>query len=316
MALTQVTQCSTTLSIIVPVYCNQGSLAVLFDQLMHIEKDLSALDMSLELIFVDDGSYDLSLNVLRSLKEARPSTRIIQLTRNFGATRAIQQGLRSCTGDCACVIAADLQDPPSLIIDMVKLWLNGCKYVVCERVEREDSFFTRLYSHLYHHLVRAYVIPTFPKGGIDMSLMDRSMLNHIVSSTKDVFVPVLAYWLGYVPETIQYKRGRRLDGKSKWTLRKKLHAFSSVFLSFTFLPVRFLVVLSLLISFLFLSYSLLLAYKALTLGASVPGFATLVFLITFIGTIIILILAILSEYIWRIYGDVSSKPQVVVLNEY
>jgi glycosyltransferase involved in cell wall biosynthesis len=301
-----------TVSIVIPVYCNEKSIKRLFDELRSLESNLLTEEMLMELIFIDDGSNDSSMSLLREIKAQRNSTKIISLARNFGAINAAKYGLSVAQGDCACLLSADLQDPPGLILKMVRQWIDGEAFVICERKERHDPLLSRIFSSVYYILLKTYLIPDFPRGGFDMVLMDRNMLPYILSSTKDVFIPVIAYWLGYKPFIIPYKRQERQGGQSKWTTTKKLKAFSTVFLSFTFLPVRLISLLSILVCIICLLYSFILAFNALTSGAIVPGFATLVFLISFMGLITTALISIIAEYIWRIYGVIANKPDVVV----
>ena len=127
-----------TISVIVPVYFNEGSLLLLFEELLKVEAQLAERECALELIFVDDGSGDDSLKVLLSLRERRPGIKVVKLARNFGAIHATKVGLHFVTGDCFMWLAADLQDPPSLIVEMVDIWLSGRKYVIATRAARHD----------------------------------------------------------------------------------------------------------------------------------------------------------------------------------
>src|SRR5665811_1258978 len=126
------------LSIVVPVYFNAGSLPRLFEELLKLETRLSERSVSLELIFVDDGSKDESLERLLEFKAKRPETKVAKLTRNFGAVHFSKTGFKFVTGDAFMILAADLQDPPGLVLEMVGRWLSGSKFVICERITRDD----------------------------------------------------------------------------------------------------------------------------------------------------------------------------------
>ena len=193
-------------SIVVPVYGNEGSLPPLFDALLAVERGLADRGLELELIFVDDGSPDGSLAVLRELKRRRPATKVVKLARNFGAVHASKTGLRYVTGGCFAVLAADLQDPPDLILQMADLWLQGSKFVVCVRQGREDSPPSRLFAWIYYRLVRAIAVRDYPRGGFDLALMGRELLPYMLDSARHVNSPLFAYWLGFRPATIEYVR--------------------------------------------------------------------------------------------------------------
>ena len=164
------------LSIVVPVYYNQDSLHPLLSLLIEVEKRLLEKSIQIEIIFVDDGSKDRSFEVLLELKKLRPDIiKIIKLTRNFGAVHASKTGAKHITGDCFTIIAADLQDPPELILDMVEHWLHGSKYVICTRNTRDDPISTRFFAKLYYYIVQLTVDRNYPKSGFDIALMDKTV---------------------------------------------------------------------------------------------------------------------------------------------
>ena len=301
-----------TLSIVVPVYFNAGSLPRLFHEFGGIEARLAERQMKLELIFVDDGSKDESLARLLEFRESRPATKVVKLTRNFGAVHCSKTGFRFVKGDAFMVIAADLQDPPGLILEMVERWQAGAKFVICERITRDDPFVSKLYSKIYYKLLRLLVMRDYPEGGYDMALMDRALLPHMVHSAKSVFTPLLAYWLGYKPDVIHYHRPAREHGKSRWTFGKKFAAFLDVMLGFSITPIRAISgfgALTALFSFL---YGGTVIVNAVLNRIPVEGFATVVALITFLLGLIILMLGIIGEYLWRIFEETNRRPETVI----
>src|SRR5256885_3577696 len=150
------------ISIVVPVYFNEQSLPQLFEALLAIENNLLERGVEMELIFVDDGSGDHSLKELLKIKQYRPSTKVIKLTRNFGAVHASKTGLQFVSGDCFMELAADLQDPPELIPKMVDKWLQGAKFVICKRTHRVDPPVSKLFAYIFYRLVRSFVIKEYP----------------------------------------------------------------------------------------------------------------------------------------------------------
>ncbi len=226
------------LSVIVPVYFNEGSLALLFKELQVVEAQLNSLNVELELIFVDDGSGDGSYAELVKIKAQRPATRIVKLSRNFGAVHSSKTGYQFVTGDGFLVIAADLQDPPSLIVEMTRRWLAGSKFVMCVREKRNDPVSSTLFTKVYYRLLRAIVVPNYPDGGYDLALMDKAMLPHMQTGGKNINPNVFAFWLGFKPDVIPYERRKRVHGKSRWTFRKKLNLFLDTMLGFSIVPLR------------------------------------------------------------------------------
>ena len=300
------------LSVIVPVYFNEGSLPGLFEALREVEASLASRGHDLELVFVDDGSGDRSLAELRRIKEARPATVVVKLTRNFGAVPAIRTGLRYISGDAFAFLAADLQDPPSLVVDMADRWLAGSKFVIAERETRDDPAVSRLFSRVYYYLLRKLVLPGYPAGGFDLAMMDKAMLAPLRDSAKSAFLPLLAYWLGYQPSVIRYSRRPRLHGKSRWTLRKKFRAFVDVMLGFSVTPIRAISAVGVIVSLVSFLYGAAVVVAALVGDIPVPGFSTLVALVTFLLGLIILMLGVIGEYLWRIFDESNGRPEAVV----
>ncbi|HET9768118.1 MAG TPA: glycosyltransferase family 2 protein [Thermoanaerobaculia bacterium] len=301
-----------TVSVVVPVYGNEASLPALFEALLAVEQGLAERGLGLELIFVDDGSPDGSLAVLRELKRRRPATTVVKLARNFGAVHASKTGFRYVTGGCFTILAADLQDPPELILQMADLWLQGSKFVVCARQGREDSPLSRLFAWIYYRLVRAIAVKDYPRGGFDLALMGRELLPHMLDSARHVNTPLFAYWLGFSPTTIHYVRRRRAHGKSKWTFRKRVNFFVDSLVGFSIVPLRAMSALGLVVAVASFGYGGVVAVNALRGLKTVPGFAALAVLIAFLLGLVIAMLGLVGEYLWRIYDEVSRKPEAVV----
>lgn len=299
-------------SVVVPVYFNEQSLPGLFDALLEVEEGLRERDLGLELIFVDDGSRDGSLAVLRGFKARRPATKVVKLTRNFGAVHASKTGFRFVTGDCFMILAADLQDPPQLILEMADRWRQGAKFVVCVREDREDSAGSVLFSRLYYRLIRLFVVADYPRHGYDVALMSRDFLPYLLDSSKNVNTALFAYWLGFEPVKISYVRRKREHGKSRWTFLKRVKFFLDSILGFSIVPIRAMSLFGALVSLASFVYGSVIAVNALRGISDVPGFPTLVVIISFLLGLVIMMLGIIGEYLWRIFDEVSRKPEAVV----
>jgi glycosyltransferase involved in cell wall biosynthesis len=300
------------LSIVVPVYFNEASLPALFAALEGLEQQLATRSVALELIFVDDGSGDNSLARLLEFKSSRPATKVVKLTRNFGAVHCSKTGFSFVTGDAFLILAADLQDPPSLVVEMVDKWLEGAKFVIGERNARQDPLLSKIYSRIYYRLLRFLVIPDYPVGGFDVALMDRVFLKPMIGSSKSVFTPLLAYWLGYKPVVIRYDRAARQHGKSRWTFRKKLRTFLDVMLGFSIAPIRIISGIGAVVAISSFGYGASVVIHALFGAADLEGFPTVVALITFLLGIIILMLGVIGEYVWRIFDELNRRPETVI----
>jgi dolichol-phosphate mannosyltransferase len=301
-----------TVSVVVPVYDNEGSLAPLFEELRSVEEGLRERELRLELIFVDDGSRDRSFEALRTIKQVRPETKVVKLTRNFGAVHASKTGFRFVTGDCFLILAADLQDPPQLILEAVDRWRQGARFVICVRERREDSPLTKAFAWLHYRLVRWLVVSDYPRGGFDVALMSRQLLPHMIDSARHANTPLFAYWLGFEPEVITYVRRRRRHGKSKWSFRKRAGFFVDTLVGFSVVPLRAMSLFGGLVSLASFSYGSVIAINALRGLKGAPGFATLTVSLSFLIGLVIVMLGVIGEYLWRIYDEVSRKPESVI----
>jgi len=304
------------LSVVIPFY-NEPSLAPLLAELDSVEKKLKTRGIELELLFVDDGSDSkTSLEELLKYKGAREQIKVIRLARNFGAFHAIKTGFDFVSGDGFATLSADLQDPPSLLVEMAEKWLAGCKFVICVRGEREDPLSTRAFASIYYKLIRLTSIRNFPKTGYDLALMDKAFLPHLRNSSVQINYRLLAYWLGFRPEIIVYKREKRQAGESHWGLSKRLNLFIDSMIAFSNWPSRIITLLGLALSFgslvaLGLQWGTAgeTASKGLTLSSALTA-VSLLFGLSFIA------LGVIAEYLQRIFSIVTGKPEVIIEEVY
>lgn len=299
-------------SIVVPVYYNELNLPDTIPQLMDLSKDLP--DYRLELVFVDDGSGDCSLDVLIDFQSKYPdSIKAVKLTRNFGSMAAIQAGFTVAAGDCVGIIAADLQDPPELLVEMVHHWENGNKAIFAVRQDREESIVQKFFSNSYYFLIRKFAVRNYPRGGFDFLLADRQVVNEVNRiHEKNTNIMTLIYWLGFKPVLIPYVRRNRKKGKSRWTLGKKLKLFVDTFVGFSFFPIQILSVIGFIVaigSFLYGAYILL--YKIFQ-GIDVAGWVPMMVILTFTAGLQMCMLGILGEYLWRTLDESRSRPFYVI----
>jgi polyisoprenyl-phosphate glycosyltransferase len=301
-----------TVSIVVPVFNNAGSLEILFTQMLDFETQLAATDLRLELIFVDDGSSDGSYAKLLEIKERRPETKLIKLTRNFGAVRAARAGLRHAEGDAVTLLAADLQDSLEKLAEMVERWRAGAKFVICVRSERHDPLLSRAFAALYYRILKRLVMRDYPKSGFDLMLLDKAMLPYLLRGGPLVAPQLTAYWLGFAPTVISAERPARPHGRSSWTFSKRLKLFVDTITSFSVAPIRFLSAIGLITALISLAYGGYIFISALLGNFEVPGFATLAVLISFFSGLILLMLGIIGEYLWRIFAALDDRPESVI----
>jgi dolichol-phosphate mannosyltransferase len=299
-------------SVVIPVYFNEESLPSLFNELKWLEGELDALALDLELIFVDDGSKDRSWAVLLGLREGRPATRLIRLARNFGAVAASNTGFQFVTGDCFTVLSADLQEPIEQVLKMVEEWVAGNRFVISVRKGRDDPPITKAFAGAYYKVVRRLVLDTYPQGGFDLMLMDRAMLPYLQQSSVHTNPNMFAYWLGFQPVALPYKRRKRPFGRSRWTIRKKLTFFIDTVTGFSVIPIRLVSLAGVMTAVLSALYGVWIALNALSGRIDVSGFSTIVVLISFFSGLILFSLGIIGEYLWRIFDSVLQKPKSVI----
>lgn len=299
-------------SIVVPVYFNEENLPETIPYLLALGQRLP--DYQLELVFVDDGSGDHSLDILLDFQKQYPSViQVIKLTRNFGAVAALQAGLVHTHGDCVGVLAADLQDPPELFLEMIKYWETGTKAIFAVRQDREEGVFQKAYASIYYRLVRRFALRNYPRGGSDCILIDRQVVNDVNRiQEKNSNVSPLVFWLGYSPVLLPYVRRARKKGRSRWTVGKKVKLFIDTFVSFSYFPIRLFSIIGLLLSLGAFAYACAAVYGWLRYGEAVEGWLSIILILVVTSGIQMTMLGILGEYLWRTLEETRKRPPFVV----
>jgi glycosyltransferase involved in cell wall biosynthesis len=299
-------------SIVVPIYFNELNLPDTVPQLLDLQKDLPGYH--LELVFVDDGSEDRSLDGLLAFQHKFPDNiKVVKLTRNFGSMAAIQAGLTVATGDCIGMITADLQDPPRLFLEMISYWEQGSKAVLAVRQDREDSALQKLFSNSYYSLIRKYAIHNYPNGGFDFFLVDRQVVEEVNRiNEKNTNLMALIFWLGFKPILIPYIRRARKKGKSRWTFAKKSKLFIDTFVAFSFFPIQILSTLGLLVALAAFFYGTFIFFYWLFYGIEVLGWVPTMIILTITAGMQMTMLGVLGEYLWRNLDETRDRPHYVI----
>lgn len=303
------------LSFVIPVYRNERAVTLTYQKLRAMaEKDLPRY--SREFVFVDDGSDDNSLNELRQIRAGDPDVRVVAFTRNFGQMAAIQAGLKTATGDLVLHLSADLQDPVELIPQLVREFEAGNELVVAYRQAREDNLSSRLTSRVFYSIVRMS-FPQMPPGGFDYVLMGRRVVDSFNQlEVRNRFFQGDLLWLGYKTTFIPYTRAKREIGRSQYNFWKRLKNSLDAILDSSYLPIRFISLVGVLTAFLGFAYALNIIYYRLMHGSPFPGWAPIMVVILVIGGVLMIMLGIIGEYVWRIYDEVRRKPNYVVRDLY
>lgn len=301
------------LSIIIPVYYSQDTLMDCYNDL---KENVLQKVKHYELILVDDGSEDGSYEVCKEIARIDNNVRLLKLSRNFGSHAACYAGLVASTGDCCTIKAADLQEPSSLIIEMFESWKQGNKVVLAVRKDREEGLAQVAFANMYYGLVNKFVSKKMPKTGFDCYLIDRKVIEALkLLDERNSAITLQILWAGFKTDTVYYTRLARQKGKSKWTLSKKVKLVLDSFVSFSAFPIRFIEYLGVIFAVGGGIWGLLLIVLGLMGIIEVQGWTTLMVVLLFSFGMIMLVLGILGEYIWRILDVAQNRPVYFVEEE-
>jgi len=300
------------LSLIIPVYKNEANLDRLLGELASLDQ---RLEKELEVIFVVDGSPDGSFKILEErLPGMLRCSQLATLSRNFGSFNAITAGMELGRGDYFAVLAADLQEPPDLIVQFYESLRNGSTDIVFGyRIKRSDPWFTELSATLFWAIYRRFVIKEMPPGGVDVFGCTRRVRDRILSFPEaNSSLMALLFWVGYRRRYIGYERQPRKEGQSTWTLPMKLrYSLDSIF-NFTDLPVRLLLALGGLGTLTAVVLGAVIVTLRLTNGIPVAGYTALALMILFFGSLMTLGMGIVGQYVWLCLQNARRRPNYLI----
>jgi len=304
-------------SIIIPVYKNEASLPELVASLAELAREVwRQFGRRIEVVFVVDGSPDESHRILQAILPDAPfRSRLLLHTRNFGSFAAIRSGLEAATGELFGVMAADLQDPPELMLQFLSaLHDDECDVVVGTRKARNDPLPDRILSRAFWWLYRRFVIPEIPRGGVDVfgcNLRFRDELLKLGESNSSLVG--LIFWLGFKRQQVSYERRERKHGRSAWTFRRKLkYLLDSVF-SFTDLPIRILIGVGIVGIAAAVIIGTVILFLRLFGAIDVPGYTATVLIVLFFGGLNAFGLGIVGAYAWRGFENTKQRPLALVM---
>ncbi len=298
------------ISIVIPVYYNSDTLEMLYEDMK--EKILPQLG-DYEIVFVDDGSGDNSWEIMNKIRERDDRVVCTRLSKNFGEHAALLAGLSICTGDCAVTKQADLQEDSTLILDMYESWKRGNKVVLAIRESRDEGALKKFMAGMYYWIVRKMINKDMPQGGCDCYLVDRQVIECLEKmEEKNSSLTLQVMWLGFRSEKIYFHRLDRTVGKSRWTFAKKFKLVMDSMMSFTYLPVRFMSGCGIVFFIAAIIGMIMTIREKLTVGTPILGYASLMCVVLFSSGLILLMLGILGEYIWRTLDASRNRPPFII----
>ena len=298
------------ISVVVPVYFNSATLPQLVQRL----RDAAAgVDWDLEVLLVDDGSGDESWQRILEIAREWPAARGIRLTRNFGSQMAILAGLREATGDAVAVLSADLQEPPELLPRLVEAWRRGAVAALAVRQSRPEPWGARAASGLYYKTLRRLAFAQMPEGGFDCFLIGRPAIDFLIENREvHTSLPGLLLWSGFATILVPYDRAAREEGRSRWTLPKKIKYFIDSVISFSYAPLRWMSLAGTLLAFAAFAYALFLVVFKIFHGQQIQGWTTTMVVLAFLSGVQLLCLGVLGEYLWRTLDAARARKGYLV----
>lgn len=300
-------------SVVIPMYYEEEVADECYNRMKKVLSNISNYEH--EIIFINDGSKDRTLEILEKISKEDKNIKVISFSRNFGHQCAVTAGLQYVTGDAIVIIDADLQDPPELIPEMLKLWENGNEVIYGKRKTRDgESKFKLLTAKMFYKTLNALSDVEIPKDTGDFRLVDRKVVDVINSLPEhNKFLRGLFSWIGFEQKAFEYERKERFAGKTKYPLKKMLKLASDGIIGFSTKPLKLvggLGITTICVSFIILIYAILsYVFKWNNLTA---GWTSLMVTMTFLSGVILLSLWMIGEYISRIYDESKGRPQYII----
>ena len=301
-------------TILVPCYNEEESLPALYKALMHLTNQYP--NYNWELLFVDDGSRDSTIQVLKELRQNDKRVSYVELSRNFGKENAMLAGFDYATGDCVIIMDADLQHPPQVIPEMLKKWEEGFEDVYGKRLSRgKESFMRKKLSLLYYSMLQKSTrYDILPNVG-DFRLLDRKCIDALKQLREsERYTKGLFCFIGFKKTYVEFETQDRIAGVSSWNYLGLISLAIQGITSFTVAPLRLATLFGTLVSFFAFIYMIFSFIKAVIWGDAVQGFPTLIIIILFIGGVELLCLGIIGEYVGRIFSETKRRPVYIVRN--
>ena len=302
------------ISVVIPMYYEEEVVNICYKRVVNNLKKLSD-KYNYEIIFINDGSKDSTLEILKKIASNDDNVKIISFSRNFGHQAAVTAGIRNVTGDAVIIMDADLQDPPELFEGMIEKWEKGYEVVYGKRKTREgESIFKLLTARMFYNTLNKLSEIEIPKDTGDFRLVDRKVIDVIATLPEhNKFLRGLFSWVGFNQYAYEYNRVNRVAGKTKYPFKKMFKLATDGILSFSAKPLKIvgaIGIFSVIVSIIILIYSIV-SYM-FKLNSLTPGWTSIMCTMTFIGGIILISLWMIGEYIARIYEESLGRPEYII----
>lgn len=296
------------ITILVPAYNEQEVLFMLYERLTNLIKKIP--NYNFEILFVNDGSKDNTLSIITKLRESDNRICYVNLSRNYGKETAMIAGLDYSKGDAVIIIDADLQDPPELIPEMIKYWEKGYDDVYAKRRSRKgESFLKKFTSKMYYRVLQSFTKIDIGKDAGDFRLLDRRCVEALKKMRESQrYTKGMYSWIGYNKKELLFDRDPRAAGKTKWNYGKLINLSIDGITSFTTVPLRWATFFGIIVSFIGFIYMIYTIIKTLVMGIDVPGYASTMVVILFLGGIQLIFLGVIGEYLGRAFYETKQRP--------
>ena len=302
------------ISILIPCYNEEQSLPFLYEELKKVID--YEINYEWEILFINDGSTDKTLDFIKTIRKTDTRVCFICLSRNFGKENAMLAGFDYLTGDCCIIIDADLQDPPTLIPEMLDYWEQGFDDIYAKRSNRgNESFVKRQMSVLFYKILHRMSHIEIPQNVGDFRLLDKSCINSLRKLREsDRYTKGLYFWIGYNKKEIIFERQNRKAGTSKWNYGSLLRLAIEGFTSFSIAPLRISTYLGVIVSITSFLYMIFVLIRTLLIGDPVQGYPSMMIIILFLGGVQLLSIGIIGEYLGRIFNETKRRPPYIANN--
>ena len=301
-----------SICIIIPIYNEEESLPFLKKRLVEIIKNIK--NYKIKVLFINDGSSDSSLEIIKDIRENDKTFNYISFSRNFGKETAIIAGLDYSNDDAVIIMDADLQDPPELIPELIEYWEAGYDDVYAQRRTRDgETFLKKWTSKMYYKILQKFTNVPIQKDTGDFRLLDRRCVNAICKLRENVRCSKSIFnWIGYKKKAVLFDREKRIAGKTKWNYKKLINLAIDGITSLSISPLRWASYIAIPIFAILLIYFIYVIVKSISLNVAIQAFQAIILLVLFFGGLQVILIGILGEYLGRIFNETKNRPLYLV----